>query len=117
MGCATVRDPDGLAMSSRNRYLSADDRRTALALSRGLGAAEDAWTRGERDSAKLRDIVHRSVSAAPGVTLEYVSVADPLTLEELEHPAERAVISLAGRVGKTRLIDNVLLGIELEEVA
>jgi len=117
VGCATVRDPDGLAMSSRNRYLSADDRRTGLALARGLRAAEDAWTRGERDPAKLREIVQRSVSAAPGVALDYVSVADPLTLEELERPAERAVISLAGRVGKTRLIDNVLLGIALEKIA
>jgi pantoate--beta-alanine ligase len=117
VGCATVRDPDGLAMSSRNRYLSADDRRNGLALSRGLRSAEDAWTRGEREPAKLREIVQLSVSTTPGVALDYVSVADPLTLEELERPAERAVISLAGRVGKTRLIDNVLLGIALEEIA
>jgi pantoate--beta-alanine ligase len=117
VGGATVRDPDGLAMSSRNRYLSADDRRTGLALSRGLRAAEDAWRRGEREPAKLRDIVQRSVLATPGVALDYVSVADPLTLEELERPAENAVISLAGRVGKTRLIDNALLGIALEEIA
>jgi pantoate--beta-alanine ligase len=116
VGCPTVRDPDGLAMSSRNRYLSADDHKTALALSRALLAAKDDWSRGERDPAKLRDRVRRD-TAAPGVALEYVSVADPLTLDELERPAERAVISAAARVGKTRLIDNVLLGLALEDVA
>jgi pantoate--beta-alanine ligase len=103
-------------MSSRNRYLSADDRKSALALSRALLSANDDWTRGERDPAKLRDRVRRD-TAVPGVALEYVSVADPLTLDELERPAERAVISLAARVGKARLIDNVLLGIALDELA
>ena len=116
VGCATVRDEDGLAMSSRNRYLSADDHRTALALSRSLGAAKDDWARGERDPARLRDRVRRD-TAVPGVSLEYVSVADPLTLGELERSSERAVISVAARVGKARLIDNVLLGIALDDVA
>jgi pantoate--beta-alanine ligase len=116
VGCPTVRDPDGLAMSSRNRYLSADGHKAALALSRALLAAKDDWSRGERDPAKLRDRVRRG-AAVPGVALEYVSVADPLTLDELERPAERAVISAAVRVGKTRLIDNVLLGMALEDVA
>jgi pantoate--beta-alanine ligase len=115
LGCPTVRDPDGLAMSSRNRYLSAADHGTALALSRSLLAAKDEWSRGERDPANLRDGVRRD-TAAPGVALEYVSVADPLTLDELERPAERAVISLAARVGSARLIDNVLLGMALEDV-
>jgi pantoate--beta-alanine ligase len=115
-GCPTVRDPDGLAISSRNRYLSADDRRAALAISRALLAAKEAWSRGEREPAKLGDRVRRD-TAVPGVALEYVSVADPLTLDELGRPAERAVISVAARVGKARLIDNVLLGMELEDVA
>jgi pantoate--beta-alanine ligase len=116
IGCPTVRDADGLAMSSRNRYLSADEHQTALALSRSLLAAKDEWSRGERDPRKLGDRVRRD-TAVPGVALEYVSVADPLTLDELERPAERAVISVAARVGKARLIDNVLLGIALEDVA
>ena len=115
-GCATVRDADGLAMSSRNRYLSADDRRAALALSRALAAAKDDWSHGEHNPAKLRDRVRRD-TAVPGVALEYVSVADPLTLDELEQPADRVVVSLAARVGKARLIDNLLLGIGLEELA
>lgn len=116
VGCPIVREPDGLAMSSRNRYLSTDDRRSALALSRALFGAEQDWARGERDPEKLRDRVTRAASV-PGVVLEYVSVADPLTLEELARSAERAVISLAARVGKTRLIDNVLLGTRLEDLA
>jgi pantoate--beta-alanine ligase len=103
-------------MSSRNRYLSADERRNALALSRALFAAQDDWSRGRRDPTNLRDGVKR-VAAVPGVALEYVSVADPLTLDELAAPAERAVISLAARVGRTRLIDNVLVGMKLEEIA
>ena len=115
VGSPTVRDPDGLAMSSRNRYLSADDRRSALALSRTLRAVEADWSRGERDPSKLRDRVRRD-TAVPGVAVEYVSVADPLTLDELERPAERAVISLAAQVGKARLIDNVLVGVPLEEI-
>jgi pantoate--beta-alanine ligase len=116
IGSPTVRDSDGLAMSSRNRYLSPDDRRAALALSRALLAAKEDWSRGERNPEKLRDRVRRD-TAAPGVGLEYVSVADPLTLDELERHAERAVISVAARVGKARLIDNVLVGIALEEIA
>ncbi len=82
-----------------------------------MNAAKEDWSRGERDPLKLRDRVQRVVSAGAGVALEYVSVADPITLAELDRPAERALISLAGRVGKTRLIDNLLLGIPLEEVA
>jgi pantoate--beta-alanine ligase len=114
-GCPTVRDEDGLAVSSRNRYLSPDDRRTALALSRGLMAARDQWERDAREPDRLRNAVLRHTSG-PGVMLEYVSVADPFTLEELERRASRAVVSLAARVGKARLIDNVLLGIEIEDV-
>ena len=116
VGCPTVRDRDGLAISSRNRYLAVTDRQSALALSRALRAAAEDWSRGERDPAKLRDRVRRDTEVR-GVALEYVSVADPITLDELARPADRALISLAGRVGPTRLIDNVLLGIALEDIA
>jgi pantoate--beta-alanine ligase len=115
-GCPTVRDPDGLAMSSRNRYLSAADHQIALALSWSLLAAKQDWSRGERQPERLRDRVRRD-TALGGAALEYVSVADPLTLDELERPAERAVISVAARVGQARLIDNVLLGMALEDIA
>lgn len=116
VGCPIVREPDGLAMSSRNAYLTPDQRRDALALSRGLFAARDAWERGERDPERLRARV-REAASAPGVTLEYASAADPLTLAELAAPAQRAVLSLAARVGRARLIDNVLLGMDVSELS
>jgi pantoate--beta-alanine ligase len=116
VGSATVREAEGLAMSSRNAYLSTDERRAALALSRGLFTGRDEWSGGERDATRLREQVQR-IATASGATLEYVSVADPITLDELDGSIDRAVVSLAARVGKTRLIDNVLLGIALEEVA
>jgi pantoate--beta-alanine ligase len=116
VGCPIVREPDGLAMSSRNAYLSPEDRARALALSRGLMASQTLWQRGERDPDHLRDAVRRHVVPA-GVSLEYVSVADPFTLAELRAPADRAVLSLAARVGKARLIDNVLLGMDVSELS
>jgi pantoate--beta-alanine ligase len=116
VGCATVREPDGLAMSSRNAYLTPDQRRDAIELSRGLFAARELWERGERDPRVLRERV-RELAGNDSVALEYVSVADPLTLAELDAPADAAVISLAARVGRARLIDNVLLGMKIEELA
>ncbi|MDE3103385.1 MAG: pantoate--beta-alanine ligase [Chloroflexota bacterium] len=110
-----VREPDGLARSSRNAYLTPDERRRAVALSRGLFAARDEWARGTRDAARLRATVR--VVASDAGTPEYVSVADPVTLREIDGHAERAVVSLACRVGRARLIDNVLLGMSLEELA
>ena len=115
-GYPIVREPDGLAMSSRNAYLTPEQRKAALALSRGLSAAEDAWSHGTRDPARLRARVQDVVDREPMVAPEYVSVADPLTLAELRLPANRAVIALAARVGQTRLIDNVLLGMDVSEL-
>lgn len=116
VGCPIVREPDGLAMSSRNAYLTPEQRRDALALSRGLFAARELWERGERDARVLRERV-TELAGANGVALEYVSVADPLTLAELDGSSESAVISLAARVGRARLIDNVLLGKDLSELS
>jgi len=115
VGCPTVREPDGLALSSRNAYLTAEQRRDAVALSRGLFAARELWERGERDARVLRARV-RELAGTGGVALEYVSVADPLTLAELDAQSETAVISLAARVGRARLIDNVLLGMDLADL-
>jgi pantoate--beta-alanine ligase len=116
VGCPIVREPDGLAMSSRNAYLSPEQRRSALALSRGLFAARDRWQGGNRDPELLRALVRQTVSGESGVELEYVSAADPMTLAELPAPSERMVISLAARVGRARLIDNALLGMDLSDL-
>ena len=115
VGCPTVREPDGLALSSRNAYLTPDQRRDAVAVSRGLFAARELWERGERDARALRERV-RELAGTGAVALEYVSVADPLTLAELDARSETAVISLAARVGRARLIDNVLLGMDLADL-
>ncbi len=116
VGSPIVRETDGLAMSSRNRYLSPEERMAATVLSRGLFKAQAAHRHGERDAGALRRIVEDELGTEPRCRTEYVSAADPITLRELDGRAERAVVSLAARLGKARLIDNVLLGMRLEEL-
>ncbi|MCH7809798.1 MAG: pantoate--beta-alanine ligase [Chloroflexi bacterium] len=108
LGLPIVREPDGLAMSSRNAYLSPDDRTRALALSRALGEAEQSVRQGERDAGVIRTAARRTLDAA-GVGVDYVSVADEKTLAELETIDRPALLLLAALVGATRLIDNTLL--------
>ncbi len=105
----TVRDQDGLAVSSRNRFLSGDDRRCGLALPRALDAAREAWNSGDRDAGRLRTEAARVLEKEPGVKLDYLVVADPETLAEVHGEVDRAVVLVAGRVGAVRLLDNVLL--------
>ncbi|KAB8144869.1 pantoate--beta-alanine ligase [Chloroflexia bacterium SDU3-3] len=107
----TVREPDGLAMSSRNVYLTPEQRAAAVVLSRALQAAAEAYRQGERQAGVLRRLVEATLAAEPLAATDYVSVADPLSLRELEDVGERgALVSLAVRFGTTRLIDNALLG-------
>ncbi len=108
--CPTIREPDGLAMSSRNVYLDPDERSAALVLYRGLFAAKAAFGAGERDAENLRNIVLDILSTEPLVNVQYVSCAHPDTLQELEGRVDRALLSLAVTIGKTRLIDNIVLG-------
>ena len=115
VGCPIVRAPNGLALSSRNAYLSEAEYERAAALSRGLRAAEAAFARGVRDAEQLRQTVRAALTAA-GIEPEYISCADPITLHELSGPVDRAAISLAARVGRARLLDNVLLGIRLQDL-
>lgn len=106
----TMREPDGLAMSSRNVYLSAEQRRAATALYRALVAAGARYASGERDAESLRQSMRAVLESEPLANPEYVSVADALTLRELDHVgAAGALCSLAVRFGTTRLIDNMLL--------
>ena len=103
-----VREADGLAMSSRNVYLSASERERALSLSRGLERARALWAAGEGEAAALRAALW-STMAVPGVEPEYAEVVDARTLEPVERAAGGAVMAVAARVGKTRLIDNAIL--------
>jgi pantoate--beta-alanine ligase len=106
---ATVREPDGLAMSSRNAYLSAEERRRALALSRALLAAREAAQSGARTTVQLANAARAIIERSPGVEVEYLSAVDSETLEPIEQFDRPVVVAIAARVGKTRLIDNLVL--------
>jgi len=108
--CPIVREPDGLAMSSRNTYLDPAERQAATVLSRALTAAAETFAGGTRESAALRKILDDTLADEPLADVEYASVAHPDTLHELEGDVESALLSMAVRIGKTRLIDNRLLG-------
>ena len=105
----TVREPDGLALSSRNVLLGPEEREQAAVLSRSLRHAQAAVRAGERDAVKVRQTIEAEIRGAPLAVLEYVGVCDPETLEPLERIAGRAVAVVAARFGTTRLIDNTLL--------
>lgn len=107
--CPTVREPDGLAMSSRNSYLTAEQRQAAAVLFRALNAAEAAWITGERRGDALRNVMRRVLASEPLAQPEYVSAADPDSLTELDAVRRRVLLSMAVRFGATRLIDNLLL--------
>jgi pantoate--beta-alanine ligase len=105
----TVREADGLALSSRNVYLPAAGRKAAPDLHRALQAARAAWLRGERRGESLRAAALAILQETPGAVVDYVSVADPETLAELVTVDGPALVSLAVRIGETRLIDNITL--------
>jgi len=105
----TVREDDGLAMSSRNKYLNPVQRKSALALSRSLKRAQELVRSGEKDAAKIRAAVVDMISSTPECTIDYVEIVDPDNLTCVEHIKDRAVMALAVKVGATRLIDNMEL--------
>jgi pantoate--beta-alanine ligase len=108
--CPTVREADGLAMSSRNAYLSPDERASAPVLYRALSEAKDAYETGERDAETLRRTMRRVLASEPLAQPDYVSAADPHTLQELTQiGANGVLLSLAVRIGPARLIDNMVL--------
>ena len=111
VACDTVREPDGLAMSSRNAYLSAGDRAVAPVLSRALAAAAARYAAGERSADALRAAARETLEAEPRAAIDYVSLADSASLAEIAGEMDGpALLSLAVRFGPVRLIDNVELG-------
>lgn len=108
--CPIHREPDGLAMSSRNVYLNDDERRAATVLFRSLSAAKDLYEGGEHDGNKLRGKMKEVLASEPLAQMQYVSCTDYDTLEELDTVTGKALLSMAVYFGKTRLIDNFVLG-------
>jgi pantoate--beta-alanine ligase len=105
----TVREPDGLAISSRNRYLSAEERRRALVLHQALQAVRDAWEQGERNAERLA-AGGRQRFEASGVEVEYLALVEAHSLEPVVEAGRGTIVAVAARVGATRLIDNLILG-------
>jgi len=106
----TVREADGLAMSSRNAYLDGPSRQRALSLSGALRAVERAFQSGERNANALETIARRQLTESGVTDVDYVAIADPTSLEPVAQAAPGTVVALAARIGRTRLIDNVILG-------
>jgi pantoate--beta-alanine ligase len=105
-----IRDPDGLAMSSRNVYLSAEERRAALVLSKSLAEARRMFEKGERAADPIREGLCRTIAAEPLARIDYAEVVNPGSLEPVERLDGEVLVALAVYVGKTRLIDNTILG-------
>jgi pantoate--beta-alanine ligase len=110
VGCPIVREPDGLARSSRNSYLDAKERRAALCLSKALLGAEEAVAQGSRDAARIRAAARKALEAEPLARIDYIAVVDPDSLEDAQGDiGEKTLVALAVFIGKTRLIDNTLI--------
>ena len=106
----TVRESNGLAMSSRNTYLNPEERQAATVLFKALSLARELWHGGEKDADKIRHQMTSLIQKEPLAKIDYVSIADAETMEELKEIDRPAIVFLAIRIGKTRLIDNVILG-------
>jgi pantoate--beta-alanine ligase len=109
VGVPTFREPDGLAMSSRNSYLSPDERRSALCLSKSFDLADDLCKKGERAVSVIKEAMEAFILSHPHTSIDYVNLCDPYTLEDLEMIKTEALAALAVKVGKTRLIDNCVI--------
>jgi pantoate--beta-alanine ligase len=106
----TVREPDGLAMSSRNTYLNPEERKQAVVLYQALTLARRLYDEGERDAAAIRRKMTALIQKQPSAAIDYISIADAETLEELDEVKPPALVSMAVKIGRTRLIDNVVVG-------
>ncbi len=108
--CSTVREPDGLAMSSRNIYLNDEERLSALVLHQSLKLAQQLFNDGERDAGVIRRKMREMIEEQPKAEIDYISIADTNTLNELDSIKGKALVSLVVKIGKPRLLDNVILG-------
>lgn len=115
--CPIVRESSGLAYSSRNQYLSKEERKQALALFKGLKKVQQVFNEGERIAKRLLDIVEQELALNPGVKIQYVSLVDPDTLTVLDKIEDTGLLAVAAYVGSTRLIDNVILRIRKPIIA
>ncbi len=109
IACPTIREPDGLALSSRNAYLSLQERQSATALYRGLRAGLDAWLAGEREPAKIEGAAVAVLDSTPGIDTQYVALVEPESFEPSRTAESGHVLAVAARVGPARLIDNLIL--------
>lgn len=109
VGVPTVREPDGLALSSRNAYLGTEDRRRALVLSRALRIAHHAWCEGENRAEVIEERMRQELRKHPEVAVEYIAIVDPEALAPVTTVEAPTVVAIAARVGGTRLIDNITL--------
>lgn len=107
--CPVVRDPDGLALSSRNAYLRPEERQSALVLHRSLGRVGDLFASGEQDSARLIEAAKQEFRTAPGARLDYFEIVDPDTLEPAPTIEKPVLVAVAAFIGSTRLIDNIVI--------
>jgi pantoate--beta-alanine ligase len=114
IGLPTVRETDGLAMSSRNVYLKGNERSSALALIGSLKLAQNLYTAGERKAAVIIVEVEKLIKSADSTNIDYIKICDTTNLEDVEKIQSQAVIALAVKVGATRLIDNHVFGEELK---
>lgn len=110
LGVPTYREPDGLAMSSRNSYLNAEERKSALCLKKSLDLAREMVRKGETQSAAIKKAIEDLVRSHPYTQIDYVNLCDPFTLDDVDTLTGETLLALAVRIGKTRLIDNCVLG-------
>jgi pantoate--beta-alanine ligase len=109
VGVPTVRESDGLALSSRNAYLREDDRRQAVGLSRALQVAHRSWLEGERRAGTIEQRIREELGNFPGMGVQYIAIVEPRSLTPVEQVDGNTVVALAARVGGTRLLDNITL--------
>lgn len=108
--CPTIREPDGLAMSSRNVYLTPEQRKQATVLYRSLQLAKDLYIKGERNAPKIKQQMTELIQKEPLAVIDYISIANSETLEELDTIQSKALVSMVVKFGNTRLLDNVIIG-------